>query len=235
MFQAPKLTDAGKNLYYRNMAGEGIKFTTIQLGNGTISGPISAMTALVSAVVTIDAAVKNNAEQYADVSGHFSNAELEAGFYWREIGVFAADPDYPNDRSHDILYCYQNAYDTADFIPVASVETVEKNITVPIIVGDASTVSCTLSSSQVLVSEADLEAHDKDANAHNALFEKINKELKETGHDHRQGHFERRPGRKGKPHRDQGHAGRGLPAAHPGADGKQRHGPDGHGSVFLRC
>lgn len=47
----------------------------------------------------------------------------------------------------------------------------------PIIVGDASTVSCTLSSSQVLVSEADLEAHDKDANAHNALFEKINKEL----------------------------------------------------------
>ena len=112
MFQAPKLTDAGKNLYYRNMAGEGIKFTTIQLGNGTISGPISAMTALVSAVVTIDAAVKNNAEQYADVSGHFSNAELEEGFYWREIGVFAADPDYPNDRSHDILYCYQNAYDT---------------------------------------------------------------------------------------------------------------------------
>lgn len=177
MFQAPKLTDAGKNLYYRNMAGEGIKFTTIQLGNGTISGPISAMTALVSAVVTIDAAVKNNAEQYADVSGHFSNAELEEGFYWREIGVFAADPDYPNDRSHDILYCYQNAYDTADFIPVASVETVEKNITVPIIVGDASTVSCTLSSSQVLVSEADLEEHDKDANAHNALFEKINKEL----------------------------------------------------------
>ena len=177
MFQAPKLTDAGKNLYYRNMAGEGIKFTTIQLGNGTISGPISTMTALVSAVVTIDAAVKNNAEQYADVSGHFSNAELEEGFYWREIGVFAADPDYPNDRSHDILYCYQNAYDTADFIPVASVETVEKNITVPIIVGDASTVSCTLSSSQVLVSEADLEAHDKDANAHNALFEKINKEL----------------------------------------------------------
>lgn len=127
MFQAPKLTDAGKNLYYRNMAGEGIKFTTIQLGNGTISGPISAMTALVSAVVTIDAAVKNNAEQYADVSGHFSNAELEEGFYWREIGVFAADPDYPNDRSHDILYCYQNAYDTADFIPVASVETVEKH------------------------------------------------------------------------------------------------------------
>ena len=236
MFQAPKLTDTGKNLYYRNMAGEGIKFTTIQLGNGTISGPISAMTALVSAVVTIDAAVKNNAEQYADVSGHFSNAELEEGFYWREIGVFAADPDYPNDRSHDILYCYQNAYDTADFIPVASVETVEKNITVPIIVGDASTVSCTLSSSQVLVSEADLEAHDKDANAHNALFEKINKELeKKQDTITAKGILKGDQDAKGNPRRDQGHAGRGLPAANPSADGKQRHGPDGHGSVFLRC
>ena len=99
MFQAPKLTDAGKNLYYRNMAGEGIKFTTIQLGNGTISGPISAMTALVSAVVTIDAAVKNNAEQYADVSGHFSNAELEEGFYLSLIHIWPRRPGGSVSRS----------------------------------------------------------------------------------------------------------------------------------------
>lgn len=177
MFQAPKLTDAGKNLFYRNMAGEGITFTTIQLGNGTISGPISAMTALVSTVVTIEAAVKTNAEQYADVSGHFSNAALEEGFYWREIGVFAADPDYPEDRSHDILYCYQNAYDTADFIPVASVETVEKNITVPIVVGDASAVSCTLTGSLIMVTEADLEEHNTSEDAHAARFEAVNTEI----------------------------------------------------------
>lgn len=178
MFAAPKLTDAGKALYYENMSGAGITFTTIQMGNGTITGSISAMTALVSAVVTIDAAVKNNAEQYADVSGHFSNAKLEEGFYWREIGVFAADPDYPDDRSHDILYCYQNAYDTADFIPVASVETVEKNITVPIIVGDAATVNCTLSRSLIYASLQDLEDHDKDHNTHKALLDKINENLK---------------------------------------------------------
>ena len=41
-------------------------------------------------------------------------------------GVFAADPDYPNDRSHDILYCYQNAYDTADFIRIANSSTVRR-------------------------------------------------------------------------------------------------------------
>ena len=146
MFQAPKLTDAGKALYYRNMEGVGITFTTIQLGSGAMSGAISSMTALVNPVVTIDAAVTNNKDQYADISGKFSNAELQEGFYWREIGVFAADPDDPENRAADILYCYQNAYDTADFIPVAAVETVEKNITVPVIVGDAATVTCTLTS-----------------------------------------------------------------------------------------
>ena len=156
MFQAPKLTDAGKALYYENLAGCAIKFTTIQLGSGRMADPIAAMTALVQPVVTVPAEAKNNNGQYVDISGHFSNAELRSGFYWREVGVFAADPAYPDDRSRDILYCYQNAYDTADYIPTAAVETVEKVITVPIIVGDAASVSCTLSASQIYVTEEDL-------------------------------------------------------------------------------
>ena len=170
MFHAPKLTDAGKSLYYDNMAGTKIKFTTIQLGSGNISGPIAAMTALVTPVVTINAEVKNVADKYAEISGHFSNAQLSDGFYFREIGVFAANPASPNDRSRDILYCYQNAYDTADFIPVASVETVEKSITIPVIVGDADAVSCTLSRSLILASMEDLDNHDKNRDAHPGTF-----------------------------------------------------------------
>ena len=178
MFAAPKLTDAGKALYYENMGGAGITFTKIQMGKGTLSGSIAPLTAMVDPVVTMDAAVTNNQNQYCDVSGKFSNASLAEGFYWREIGVFAADPDYPDDRSKDILYCYQNAYDTADFIPVASVQTVEKNITVPVIVGDAATVTCTLARSLIYASLQDLEDHDKDPNAHKALLDKINENLK---------------------------------------------------------
>lgn len=170
MFNAPKLTNAGKALYYDNMAGTQIVFTTIQLGSGNISGPIAPMTALVTPVVTIDAEAKSVSGQYAEISGHFSNAQLADGFYFREIGVFAADPDYPNDRSKDILYCYQNAYDTADFIPVASVETVEKNITIPVIIGDAAAVSCTLSRSLILASMEDLDNHDASKTAHSGTF-----------------------------------------------------------------
>lgn len=178
MFTAPKLTNAGKALYYENMGGAGIVFTTIQMGKGNMTGSIAAMTALADPVVTIDAAVTNNANQYVDVSGKFSNAELAEGFSWREIGVFAQNPDAPDDRSADILYCYQNAYDQADFIPVASVETVEKNITVPVIVGDATAVTCTLTRSLILASLQDLDNHDKDPNAHAALLKAVNESLK---------------------------------------------------------
>lgn len=163
MFQAPKLTNAGKALYYDNMAGTQLKFTTIKLGSGTLSGSIANLTNLVNTVVTIDATATKY-EDYATVAGSFSNAQLAEGFYWREIGVFAANPSDPDNRAADILYCYQNAYDTADFIPVASVETVEKNITVPVIVGDATAVSCTLSKSLVFVTQQELEDQKGGAN-----------------------------------------------------------------------
>lgn len=169
MFQAPKLTNAGKALYYANIGGQGISFTTIKLGKGTLSTAIANLTDLVDTVVTIEAALSNGNGSYVDISGSFSNAGMTEGFYWREIGVFAADPNYPDDRSHDVLYCYQNAYDTADFIPAASVETVEKHITVPLIVGDAETVSCLLDPSLVYATHQDIQDHDQSETAHSFI------------------------------------------------------------------
>lgn len=169
MFQAPKLTNAGKALYYDNIGGQGISFTTIKLGKGTLSTAIANLTDLVDTVVTIEAALSNGNGTYVDISGSFSNAGMTEGFYWREIGVFAADPNYPDDRSHDVLYCYQNAYDTADFIPAASVETVEKHITVPLIVGDAESVSCLLDPSLVYATHQDIQDHDQSETAHSFI------------------------------------------------------------------
>lgn len=156
MFEAPKLTNAGKALYYRNLGGEALRITTMQLGDGQLSNPIATLTGLVHSVVAIDAAVKQRTD-YVEVNAKFSNAGLSAGFYWREVGIFCADPDNPDDRSKDILYCYQNAYDTADYIAPAATELVEKSVTIPIIVGDAETVTCTLVKSLIYITEKELE------------------------------------------------------------------------------
>lgn len=169
MFQAPKLTNAGKALYYDNIGGVGITFTTIKLGKGTLNKSIALLTDLVDTVVTIDASLSNGSGNYVDISGAFTNAGLTEGFYWKEIGVFAADPDHPDDRTKDILFCYQNAYDTADFIPAASVETVEKHITVPLIVGDATNVSCIIDSSLVYATMQDIENHNTNASSHSDI------------------------------------------------------------------
>ena len=53
MFNAPVFTTAGKALLTRNIAGEQIRFTTIQMGSGYISGSIDAMTALVKVEATV--------------------------------------------------------------------------------------------------------------------------------------------------------------------------------------
>ena len=165
-FTAPKFTNAGRQLQTRVIAGDTLTFTTIKLGDGTMTTePIAAMTDLIHGIITLSVhEVRRNAD-YAEVTGVFQNAGLSSGFYWREIGIFAADPDYPNDRSHDILYCYQNAAELAEYIPSASSAVIEKIIRVACVVGDAENVTVGLAS-QAYAKAEDLQAleeqHSKD-------------------------------------------------------------------------
>ncbi len=174
MFHAPKITDAGQDLYYDSLAGGNITFTKIKLGKGRVNQPISTMTDLVDVVLSIDANVTQPADKsYVDVSGSFDNSDLTEGFSWREIGLFVANPKAPDDRNSDILYCYQNAYDTADFIPTASVQAMEKHVTIPVVVSNAAQVSCLLSKSLVFATQQDIANHNSDTAAHVGIQNKI--------------------------------------------------------------
>ena len=179
MFTAPMPTNAGLALYYATLDTEQFKVTKIQMGDGYMTGSLGSMTALVHPVVTIDAAVTNRTETYLEVSGKFSNADLQTGFDWREIGVFAQNPEDPDNRAADILVVYANAFDSAEEIPVASVATVEKTLVVPFIVSAEAVVQCLLPKSLIYLSLHDLEVHDADENAHKALLDKIRKELED--------------------------------------------------------
>ena len=165
-FTAPKFTGVGRQLQTRVIAGDTLTFTAIKLGDGTMTTePIAALTDLIHGIITLPVhEVRRNAD-YAEVTGVFQNAGLSSGFYWREIGIFAADPDYLNDRSHDILYCYQNAAELAEYIPSASFAVIEKIIRVACVVGDAENVTVGLAS-QAYAKAEDLQAleeqHSKD-------------------------------------------------------------------------
>ena len=173
-FTAPKFTGVGRQLQTRVIAGDTLTFTAIKLGDGTMTTePIAALTDLIHGIITLPVhEVRRNAD-YAEVTGVFQNAGLSSGFYWREIGIFAADPDYPNDRSHDILYCYQNAAELAEYIPSASSAVIEKIIRVACVVGDAESVTVGLAS-QAYAKAEDLQALEEQ---HSKDVERINDAL----------------------------------------------------------
>lgn len=173
-FTAPRFTDEGKVLQAKAQAGTALKFTKMQLGDGELgSQAIAAMTGLVNPLITVGISGVKAGNNYATVKSNFSNSGLTTGFYWREIGVFAADPEKPNDRNSDILYCYANAGSLAEYIPAAGSEIVEKIISIPCIIGDAENVSAEVKSG-IYATKEELNEHinDKD-NPHGVTAEQI--------------------------------------------------------------
>ena len=173
-FTAPRFTDEGKSLQAKAQAGTALKFTKMQLGDGELgSQAIAAMTGLVNPLITVGISSVKAGNNYATVKSNFSNSGLMTGFYWREIGVFAADPEKPNDRNSDILYCYANAGSLAEYIPAAGSEIVEKIISIPCIIGDAENVSAEVAS-EIYATKDELKEHiDNKNNPHGVTAEQL--------------------------------------------------------------
>lgn len=136
-FPKMKLTNAGLNLLTNVQAGaDDLVFTKTVLGNGELSTPLASLTALVSPKVEIAITEgKRVGTNTYQIAAFFSNAEITTGFWWREIGVFAKGND-----GKEILYCYSNAGDAGDYIPVGSDERVEKYIYQSLAIGNAESV-----------------------------------------------------------------------------------------------
>lgn len=167
----PRFTDAGKALQLRALDGEEIRFTKIQMGSGTL-GETSYKTfnALLEPKVTIpitDISVSNG---YAAIRGYFNNEKLTEGFYYRELGLFAKDPD---DDTKEILYCYGNSGERASYIAEPGSVLIERSIKIIAVVDDAENVSAVINGSAVYVDFTDLrneiEKHNSDPNAHSDM------------------------------------------------------------------
>ncbi len=157
MFEAPVFTNAGRRLLNRAIAGENLIFTSIKMGRGEIdsSDDIASMTDLIDPVIALDIHKVKAEEETATITATFSNKDFSQGFLFKELGLFAKDPD----GGEDILYCYQNAYDTAEYIAASTSEMIEKQISIISIVGNAEHVSATIDDSLVYVTWQDLEEY----------------------------------------------------------------------------
>lgn len=146
-FAALKFTNVGEQMHAEALTGKELKFTKIEMGDGALAGEsIAALTGLISTKITLDISSVKRIGNAVIAKGTFSNVNLTSGFYWRELGLFVADPNNPNDRSKDILYGYQNAGDLAEYIPAATSSQIEKIIVIPAKVGNAENVTAIVGS-----------------------------------------------------------------------------------------
>lgn len=147
-FPKMTLTNVGQALQTKVLAGAELTFTRIALGDGKLNGqPISPLTALIhqTASVSVDTVVVIN-DDTCQASGFFTNKDISTGFWWREFGIFAQDPDVG-----EILYGYTNAGDAGDYIPPVQDTRIEKYIFCSIAVANAETVNITIPSSDTFI------------------------------------------------------------------------------------
>lgn len=149
-------TTKGALLQAKAQTGTKLNFTRIGVGDGELGGQlIPDLNGLVSEKMSLEL-TKHRVMPggKAVIGATLSNKELITGFYFREIGVFALDPD-----DGEILYCYANAGAGAEFIPPASgPDIVEKQIDIITIVGSAQNVTAEIASA-IYASTEEVEEH----------------------------------------------------------------------------
>lgn len=136
-FTLNSITVQGLNIIAKLVAGSQLEFTRIAVGDGAMPSDKTPLTVtdLTHKLFDVDInSVVNNDNGSATVKGVFSNTASETGFFYRELGLFAKDPD----TKKEILYCYGNAAADAEWIsPAGSSSVIEKEVSIITLIGNA--------------------------------------------------------------------------------------------------
>ena len=163
-FTGTVLTAKGLALQNKVQTGVTLGFTKMKIGDGTLSSGFSleALTDLISPKMTLSiSSVAVVGDGTSRIRSVVTNTGLSAGFFVREIGVFATDPD-----EGEILYCVANAGNECDYLPTPTSVAVEQTLDVVTAVGNATSVTATINETIVLATIADITDHNNGSDAH---------------------------------------------------------------------
>lgn len=149
------LTEKGKSLLLRALAGEELRFTKIMLGNGISEGAEE----IINPLLTIEISNINVGAEYVTLTTLFNNSTVEGGFRVTEMGVYALDGE------EEVIYSLANEDEgKADYIPSVDERMLEMQYDVIVFIGEAENISAAISGSVVYISKGDFEEHTKDTN-----------------------------------------------------------------------
>lgn len=155
-FPALKMTAAGRELQAKAQTGQVLKFTRVALGDGQLVGSIDALTALVSEKQSLairDQTTPGDGTSILNVIA--TNKGVKTGFYVREVGTFAEDPD----TLEELLYSYTNAAAESDFLPAEGGSvTYESLFDLITVVGNAENVTAVIDDYITIALKSEVEA-----------------------------------------------------------------------------
>jgi len=154
-FRGTILTVKGRNLLAKAQTGATLTFTKIKLGDGlwsTDTDP-TQLNDLVSPKLNLPIQdIKVVGDGTVRLRFVLTNTGLSQGFFMREIGIYAQDPDLG-----EILYAVAYAGDRADFIPSDGVTKVENVVDIYTVIANAQNVTAVISDTVVLATKRDID------------------------------------------------------------------------------
>ncbi len=150
-----KLTQAGLRLMAKVESGATVKITRFAVGDGEIGSrdPLT-LTDLVNRLYNYDVARVGYNSNVATVTFNFTNQSVTTGFYWREVGMWAQDPD-----AGEILFMYANASGAPEYIPPGGSSTIlERQFNWRLVGSNAASITAQIDQSLMYASQDDLAA-----------------------------------------------------------------------------
>lgn len=187
-FDRSGMTQAGINLMGKAVGGATIQFTKLVLGDGIMTGEILDLQGVVSPKQNVDVTRIERNDNQCTVGGELLTSSAKQGFWWREVGLYAMDPDLG-----EILYNYGYS-SKPDWIATSDSTTVEAIIVNMVaIVGTGTNVDVTVDDSIVFATKkqldittleiSNLKTHKRDRN------EKIKSSEIDTSHEENKIHM----------------------------------------------
>lgn len=162
-----------------NATGQALTFSKVLLGDGNLEGDsIQSLTQLKGPKLELAVTGGTNLG-----SGQFqiravcSNASLDAGFFAREVGVYAK----VGATGVEKLIAYTNGGNFVDYIPDKSVPIDSQIFKIDIVVGDTENVTVQVKDETYLI-KAEMDEHNASGSAHENRF-KLFEKVSELGDD----------------------------------------------------
>ncbi len=146
------LTTNGRNLLAKALTGKNLVFSRAYCGDGSLSSgqDPTTLTALISPKreLPIQSMSVLSGIGTAEVVVEMTNKNLATGFFVREYGLFAIDPD----DNQEVLYAYRNSGNEAGYLEGDNgIDIINYTLSIVTVIDQAPNVSAVLSSSNQYV------------------------------------------------------------------------------------